>query len=150
METEKQKKKKRKFVKKSLHNVIVPSPKPFGIQFLQIVLTEEGLVSFLITFLTLCHILWKPFEKEARETNYQSHLVKAQEKNKKRNPTWLKLLSAMNSSSQTVFLGTLGLHRGMPWGKQVGFRLPTHSLLRATSLPSPGALWRKSSLQKQL
>ena len=110
-------------------------------------LSRVGLgINYFMTFLTFCLLLWKPREKETWEINYRSHAVQAQVKTKKRNPTRLQQPFFQNSSSQTVFLGTLGLHRGIPWVKQVGSRLLTPSLTRAASLWSVcslGAWWKK-------
>lgn len=91
-----------------------------------------------------------PFEK----VNYRSHSVKAQVKTRKGKPTRLKLPSAMNSSSQIVFLGTLGLHGGgtlrKKQGREAGFsftlepELLLYDLLPLFGLGGRKLAWKKS------
>lgn len=124
MEIEKGEKVTNKFSKKSLYNVT--SLPQSHLEHRSYKLSSEGLG---LIFYSILNPL--PFEK----ANYRSHSVKAQVKKKKKNRKGnarLKLPCAMNHSSQTVFLGTLGLFRGIPRIKQRRFRLLIHSLTRTT------------------
>lgn len=129
MEIEKGEKVTNKFSEKSLYNVTSLPQSHLGHRVYKLTWEELGLI-----FDDILNPL--PFEK----VSYRSHSGKAQIRTRKGNPTRLKPPSAMNSSSQTVFLGTLGFHGGILGIKQERIRLLLHSLTRTTSLWSVTSL----------